>query len=119
MRKSSTVWHEGLLYKLYCLLPKNAHKVLSSYIKNRTFRVRENEYITNEFNINAGVLQGSVIGPLLYLLFLSDIPTSNEILLSTFADDTALLSVNSCHFKASAKTYTKYRNLVSELAHKS
>ena len=44
------------------------------------------------FNINAGVPQGSVLGPVLYLLFTSDLPTSNDIIIGTFADDTAVLA---------------------------
>jgi hypothetical protein len=44
--------------------------------------------------IKAGVPQGSVLGPTLYILFTSDIPLSTNTTLRTFADDTVILSVN-------------------------
>jgi hypothetical protein len=44
--------------------------------------------------IKAGVPQGSVLGPTLYVLYTSDLATSTNTTLGTFADDTVILSVN-------------------------
>lgn len=44
--------------------------------------------------IQAGVPQGSVFGPVLYLLYTADFPTSKGIVTGTFADDTAILVVH-------------------------
>jgi len=56
-----------------------------------------------EHNIEAGVPQGSVLGPTLYLLYTSDIPTSRQLTMSTLADDTAILSRSKCPQQASAQ----------------
>jgi hypothetical protein len=44
--------------------------------------------------IKAGVPQGSVLGPTLYTLFTSDLPTSSNITIGAFTDDIAILSAN-------------------------
>jgi hypothetical protein len=46
------------------------------------------------YSIQLGVPQGSVLGPFLYLMFTADIPTTNNTTIGTFADDTAIISVN-------------------------
>ena len=86
------VWHEGMIFKIRQTLPQNVHAVLESYLENRHFRVKYKSFTTADFPINAGVPQGSVLGPLLYLLFTADIPTSHDLTTSTFADDTAIIS---------------------------
>jgi hypothetical protein len=66
--------------------------ILTSYIRERIFRVKfENEYSGSK-QIKAGVPQGSVLGSILYLLYTSHIPTTQDTLLATFADDTGVLT---------------------------
>lgn len=86
------VWHEGLLFKIKSFFPNNIYKILKSFLENRYFLVNHGEAFSGLCNINAGVPQGSVLGPLLYLIYTSDLPTSDCVTTGTFADDTAILS---------------------------
>lgn len=112
------VWHEGLLSKLAKLLPAVLWNVIKSYLTDRTFIVNGNEGTKSRIgHISAGVPQGSVLGPILYTVYTSDMPlpstalrnfwATNEpttttsasadttltpsMLLSTFADDTVVM----------------------------
>ena len=86
------VWHKGLLLKLREQLPHTWSALLKSYLTERHFRVRYDEATTNWKSISAGVPQGSVLGPILYLLYTADIPTNDNTMIAMFADDTAILS---------------------------
>ena len=81
--------HEILLTKLEKILPSWLTSWIASYLINRKQRVRMNGMETDWKNVEAGVIQGSVLGPTLFILFISDIneylPTSAEI--EKYADD--------------------------------
>jgi hypothetical protein len=49
------------------------------------------------FPINSGVPQGSVLGPMLYLLFTSDLPQTPNITIGTFTYDTVILTCHDIH----------------------
>jgi hypothetical protein len=83
--------HNGLLEKINNLLPRKYHQLLTSYLADRSFKVQYGKEISSTRPICAGVPQGSVLGPLLYLLFTSDLPTDEKLTTTTFADDTAIL----------------------------
>jgi hypothetical protein len=84
------VWHTELLYKLTLSLPLNYFIIL----QNTHFLVQIEDEYTELFPIHAGVPQGSVLRPLLYLIFTADLPTSSETVTATFADDTAILAID-------------------------
>jgi hypothetical protein len=81
--------HEILLTKLTRLLPDWLTSWIASYLTKRKQRVRMNDIETEWRNVEAGVIQGSVLGPTLFILFISDIneylPSNAEI--EKYADD--------------------------------
>ncbi|KAL4127024.1 hypothetical protein QTP88_011222 [Uroleucon formosanum] len=119
-----TVWHDGLLFKLKTLFPAPYYLLLKSYLDNRTFMVRHNLQHSKQFRIAAGVPQGSDIAPFLYIIYTSDLPTSEKTTIGTYADDTALLSTADDHITASlqlqshidtlSKWFTKWKIKVNE-----
>ena len=89
------VRHKGLNYKLRTVLPKQYAQILESYLAERFFRVKQGEAYSVLKEIKAGVPQGSVLGPVLYLLYTCDLPKLENSTVTTFADDTAILAVGS------------------------
>ncbi|KAL1462246.1 hypothetical protein WDU94_014097 [Cyamophila willieti] len=87
------VWHEGLKHKLKRFLPRKMANILSSYLSERYFRIKQEDSYSELMDINAGVPQGSVLGPVLYLLYTSDMPEEERNTTATFADDTAFLTI--------------------------
>lgn len=97
------VWHKGLIIKLSNMLPKHYVDILQSYITNRLFRVRQEDAYSELKEIKAGVPQGSVLGPVLYLLYTCDIPELENNTIATFADDTAIMAIGNSHEEAVEK----------------
>lgn len=86
------IWHKALLHKMFLLkFPLYLIKITKSFITNRRFYVSLGNANSNEFNIVAGVPQGSILSPILYNIFISDlkVPTHN-CEMALFADDTAI-----------------------------
>ena len=97
------VWHEGLIYKMSKLLPGNFCQLLESYLTDREFRVMHEGAFSGFYQIKAGVPQGSVLGPFLYLLYTADIPTTDETFMGTFADDTTMMATGDTQVEATQK----------------
>lgn len=95
------VWHQGLLFKLKHLLPTPFYLLLKSYLSGRSFYVNINGDESEIVRINAGIPQGSVLGPVLYTIFTSDMPISDNVTIATYADDTAILASSNCPNDAS------------------
>merc|ERR1712208_74613 len=65
---------------------------LKSYLSNRQQYVFYNGTNSNSKNINCGVPQGSILGPLLFIIYINNLPSATKILTSVlFADDTTLV----------------------------
>ena len=88
------VWHNGLLSKLnHAGIKGNLFNWFSSYLSNRQQRVVLPGTSSDLTTISAGVPQGSILGPLLFLVFINDIVTNINSNINLFADDTSLYMV--------------------------
>ena len=87
-----TINHEILIYKLrYYGFNDTAIKLLQSYLGNRYQYVELNEYCSERLEITTGVPQGSILGPLLFIIYMNDIHKVESCLRPIlYADDTTL-----------------------------
>ena len=86
------VWHRGLLFKLRQLgITGSLHRWFSSYLENRCQRVQVGGQKSILKHINAGVPQGSILGPMLFLIYIYDMCNGLASSPHQFADDTTLL----------------------------
>ena len=85
------VWHKGLLYKLSQKgISGSLLTWLSDYLNGRRQCVVLNGYVSDPLPIQAGVPQGSILGPLLFVIFINDIVEEIQSNIRLFADDTSL-----------------------------
>lgn len=81
-------WHNGLIYKMINKnFPSNIIKIVNSFIKQRQFRVRCGDALSNICPVPWGVPQGSVLSPSLYIFYIHDIPLHDNTSLKLYADD--------------------------------
>jgi hypothetical protein len=88
-----SVWHDGIRYRLHEIdVPTRILRWTSSFLTSRTMRATIKGTTSGSFTPAAGVPQGSVISPLLYIIYVRDMIPPETVVMSPaqFADDTAL-----------------------------
>ena len=87
------VWHADLHHKLKSYgISGQIFGLTSSFLSNRQLRVVLDGKSSQEYPVNAGVPQGSILGPILFLLYINDLPDDVICNIAIYADDTTLYS---------------------------
>ena len=87
-----TIDHKILINKLEFLgFSKNVILWFKSYLSNRKFKVNFNKTFSEPGKLLCGFPQGSILGPLLFLLYINDMPQAVKCELCLYADDTCLI----------------------------
>ena len=88
------VWHKGLLYKLKSMgISGELYNLLENYLSGRFQRVVLNGQTSSWRPVLAGVPQGSILGPLLFLVYINDLPDGLKSNAKLFADNTPLFTI--------------------------
>ena len=89
-----TVNHDIIIQKLHCYgITGDELKFLRSYLSNRKQCCSVNGRVSDNEDIACGVPQGSILGPLLFIIYMNDLPNFvKDSNISMYADDTGLSS---------------------------
>ena len=87
------VWHAGLLHKLKSYgISGQIFGLIFSFLSNRQLQVVLDGKSSQEYPVNAGLPQGSILGPTLFLLYINDLPDDVICNIAIYTDDTTLYS---------------------------
>jgi exonuclease III len=115
------VWHNGLRHKLAAAelqLPSKLIRLLSSFLSDRKIQVKVGQARSEPVALLAGTPQGSVLSPVLFNLFVNDVPLRQSALIDSaqFADDTTTWATAKKKKTALAHLQISLRNLEPWLA---
>jgi hypothetical protein len=97
--------YDKLFYKLECLGVQGlALSWFQDYLSNRIQQVEVEGFISNPLSVQLGIPQGSILGPVLFLIYVNDINNScTDISFTKFADDTTMLATGKTLEEAMSK----------------
>ena len=88
------VWQDGLIYKLKrCGVSGRLLSLIINFLKDRKQQTVLNGQCSDWGDISAGVPQGSILGPLFFLVYINDLIADLKCNVKLFADDTSLFTV--------------------------
>ena len=88
------VWHDGLIFKLKQNgVYGSLLMFFQNYLNNRKQRVVLNGSYSSYSTVESGMPQGSVLGPLLFLIYINDLERNIKSNIRFFVDDTMLFSI--------------------------
>ena len=78
--------------KIRCLgILDNIGSWIGSFMANRTQRVKIRDTLSKEVNVRSGVPQGSVLGPILFLIFIADMGKNSSVKSFLYVDDSKVM----------------------------
>ena len=93
-KASDKVWHEGLIFKLKQIrVSGNLITLIKDFLSDQKQRVVSNGQFSSWADFLAGVPQGSILGPLFFLIYINDLSIGLSSNPKMFADDTSLFSI--------------------------
>ena len=82
------VWHQGVIFKLKQNgISGDLLNIVTDFLSNRKQRVVLHGQVSTWTSVNAGLLQGSVLGPVLFLIYINDLSDNFSSNVKLFADD--------------------------------
>ena len=85
------VWHNSQLKKLHDMeLPCDILRIISSFLTDRTIQVKIGNTLSEVVKLLAGISEGSIVSPLLFIFFVNDIPVTQTCQVTQYADDIAI-----------------------------
>ena len=105
------VWHEGLLFKLHQLkVPQKIGLWIKNFLDNRKFIVSVNNETSEQKSILTGVPQGAILSPILFLVYVNDIPLTVQ----NYASSISLLFANDLYHFYSDKNLNRIEIVIQK-----